>query len=128
MTNKQAANLILNLTADIGKREHKDLWHYLESLYKVREMLEVEDEWTLCSECLPEELQEVNVTWKYDLPEPQYCYFTKGFPFVGTAIYYNGKWYWDLSPACNIPEECEEVDNDILIIAWKPLPKPYKKD
>ena len=86
-----------------------------------------EPKWISVSERLPYEMQAVNVTWKYNLPEPQHYYSAKEFPFVGTAIYYNGKWYWDLSPACNVPDECEEVDNDISIIAWMLLPEPYRR-
>ena len=40
MTNKEAVNWIINLSADIGKSEHSELWHYEQALYEIREMLE----------------------------------------------------------------------------------------
>ncbi len=42
MTNKEAVNWIINLTADIGKIQHQDLWHYEQALSEIREMLEAE--------------------------------------------------------------------------------------
>ena len=43
MTNKEAVNWLINLTADIGKSEHRDLWHYEQTLYEIKEMLEGKD-------------------------------------------------------------------------------------
>ena len=40
MTNKEAVNWLINLTADIGKSEHHDLWHYEQALYEIKEMLD----------------------------------------------------------------------------------------
>ncbi len=40
MTNAEAVNWLINITADIGKAEHRDLWHYEQALYEIREMLE----------------------------------------------------------------------------------------
>lgn len=40
MTNAEAINWIINLSADIGKIEHQDLWHYEQALYEIRELLE----------------------------------------------------------------------------------------
>lgn len=40
MTNGEAINWIINLSADIGKAEHSDLWHYEQALSEIREMLE----------------------------------------------------------------------------------------
>ena len=42
MTNGEAINWIINISADIGKAEHRDLWHYEQALYEIREMLESE--------------------------------------------------------------------------------------
>lgn len=41
MTNKEAINWLINLTADIGKIEHSDLWHYEQALYEIRDMLQL---------------------------------------------------------------------------------------
>jgi len=40
MTNREAVNWLINLTADIGKAEHRSLWHYEQALYEIRDMLE----------------------------------------------------------------------------------------
>lgn len=40
MTNGEAVNWLINISADIGKSEHRDLWHYEQALYEIREMLE----------------------------------------------------------------------------------------
>ena len=44
MNKKEAVNWIINITADIGKSEHRDLWHYEQALSEIREMLESEPE------------------------------------------------------------------------------------
>ena len=44
MTRGEAVNWIINLSADIGKAEHYDLWHYAQALCEIREMLEGEPE------------------------------------------------------------------------------------
>ena len=40
MTNNEAVNWIINMSADIGKAEHRDLWHYEQALSEIRDMLE----------------------------------------------------------------------------------------
>ena len=40
MNNAEAVNWLINITADIGKVEHQDLWHYAQALSEIREMLE----------------------------------------------------------------------------------------
>ena len=42
MNNAEAVNWLINITADIGKIEHQDLWHYEQALSEIREMLETE--------------------------------------------------------------------------------------
>jgi hypothetical protein len=44
MTNQEAVNWLINITTDIGKAEHRDLRHYEQALYEIREMLEVQPE------------------------------------------------------------------------------------
>ena len=44
MTKGEAINWLINISADIGKREHKDLWHYEQALFEIREMLEAQPE------------------------------------------------------------------------------------
>ena len=40
MTKAEAVNWLINITADIGKAEHRDLWHYEQALSEIRDMLE----------------------------------------------------------------------------------------
>lgn len=40
MTNGEAVNWLINITADIGKTEHQELWHYEQALTEIKEMLE----------------------------------------------------------------------------------------
>ena len=44
MTRGEAINWLINISADIGKQEHKDLWHYEQALLEIREMLEAQPE------------------------------------------------------------------------------------
>lgn len=44
MTRSEAVNWLINITADIGKAEHSELWHYEQALSEIREMLESESE------------------------------------------------------------------------------------
>lgn len=50
----------------------------------------------------------------------------------GIAVYYNGKWYWWSSVCTDYLEEYREynvdlVDKYIDIVAWMPLPEPYRE-
>lgn len=42
MTKPEAVNWLINIMSDIGKIEHKDLWHYEQALDEIKEMLESE--------------------------------------------------------------------------------------
>lgn len=55
MTRGEAVNWLINISADIGKAEHRELWHYEQALLEIREMLESEPErkkgeWIDCTE------------------------------------------------------------------------------
>ena len=87
--------------------------------------------WIPCSERLPDELAEVNVTWVNTAP-PVYYEFLKGKRFTGTAIYFNGEWYWYSSTCLDMLKEygkspADIMDGAIEVIAWMPLPEPYKE-
>ena len=43
MTNEEAVNWLINLTADMGKSENRNLWHYEQALSEIKEMLEGKD-------------------------------------------------------------------------------------
>ena len=86
--------------------------------------------WIPCSERLPEEYVPVNVTWINRNPESYYAKI-KDVPFSATAVYYNSKWYWYSSTCVDYLSEYGKndfdlVDKDIDIIAWQPLPLPFR--
>lgn len=86
--------------------------------------------WIPVSERLPENLQTVNVTWQNHEPEPYY-HDIKDRSFVATAVYYNEDWYWYSTTCADYLGEygrndVDKIDEAIEIIAWMPLPEPYK--
>ena len=90
----------------------------------------VEPKWIPCSERLPKDLEVVNVTWINHRPMTYYADI-KDTPFTATAIHYKDKWWW-YSPICEDllaeygKSECDKMDADIEVIAWMPLPEPWK--
>ena len=84
--------------------------------------------WHRAEDGLPESNDAVNVVWVNRNPESYYADI-KDKPFVATAHYHNGKWYW-FSATCKdyLDEygrcEVDEVDKDIDILYWMPLPSP----
>lgn len=51
MTRNEAVNWLINVTADIGKVEHRDLWHYEQALSEIKEMLEESADVVRCKDC-----------------------------------------------------------------------------
>lgn len=105
-------------------------WAGKAALDAIKELPSVE-RWIPCSERLPEDLEEVNVTWVNHNPEPYYN-FAKDKPFTATAVYHKEKWYWYSSTCADWLAEYgrnpnQEIDDDIEIIAWMPLPEPYEE-
>ena len=87
--------------------------------------------WIPVSEALPEDLEAVNITWVNHEPEPYY-HDIKDKNFVATGIHYRDKWYWYSTTCADFlgeygSNEVEEVDDAVEIIAWMPLPEPYKE-
>lgn len=87
-------------------------------------------EWIPVSERLPEELVSVNVTWVNRKPTSYYEHI-KDKPFTATAMYCNEKWFWWSSICEDILAEygrndAEMVDEYVEILAWQPLPEPWK--
>ena len=87
--------------------------------------------WIPCSERLPEELTPVNVTWVNRNPAIYYENI-KDIPFTATAVYCNKKWFWWSTICEDILAEygrndAEMVNEKVEIIAWMPLPEPYKE-
>lgn len=84
--------------------------------------------WHRVEDGLPESNDAVNVVWVNRNPESYYAGI-KGKPFVATAHYHKGKWYWFSATCKDFLDEygrCEvdEVDKDIDILYWMPLPSP----
>ena len=110
MTKPEAVNWLINLSADIGKAEHRSLWHYEQALSEIKELLESEPQekpqWIPCSERLPEEDVEVLVT------DDAGGMATIEKDMCGT--YENtGERFWYTSQN---------------VTAWMPLPEPYQKE
>ncbi len=87
-------------------------------------------QWIPCKTRLPEDLEEVNVTWVNHRPEPYYE-FVKDKPFTASAVYYKGDWYWYSSVCTDLlaergKNEIDKIDDAIEITAWMPLPKPWE--
>ena len=90
------------------------------------------DRWIPCSERLPEDIKPVIVTWKNNAPESYYQYIV-GKHFIGVAHHLKGKWYWYSSTTEDFLAEYgryegEEFDEAIEVVAWMPLPIPYKEE
>lgn len=89
--------------------------------------------WIPCSSGnLPQTTDPVNITWTNRNPEPYYASI-KDVPFTATGHYCNGKWWWYSSTCQDYLDEYGEsevdrVDDGIEILAWQPLPEPYKAD
>lgn len=87
-------------------------------------------QWIPCSERPPEELCEVNITFENTNPAKYYD-FIKGKRFVGSAVYYKGRWYWYSAVCVDYLSEYgfspnDEMDDAIKVIAWMALPEAYK--
>lgn len=88
--------------------------------------------WISASVRLPKELEPVNVVWVNHNPAPYYRYM-KDVPQKAIAVYYRGAWYWwscvceDLLVECGA-NETDQVDDDIEITHWQPLPELPKEE
>lgn len=49
MIRAEAVNWLINIMSDIGKSQHRDLWHYEQALAEIKKMLEEEPHWIPCS-------------------------------------------------------------------------------
>lgn len=84
--------------------------------------------WHRVEDGLPESNDAVNVVWVNRNPESYYADI-KDKPFVATAHFHNGKWYWFSATCKDFLDEygrcdADEVDEAIDILYWMPLPSP----
>ena len=105
----------------------------IEALVAEGEIYDIEySPWISVSEKLPEDLEPVNITWVNHEPEPYY-HDIKDKNFVATGIYYRGQWYWYSTTCADYlgeygSNEVDKVDDAVEIVAWMPLPQPYKAE
>lgn len=104
---------------------YKDLYKILKNQTKVGEWIPVE-------KGLPNDLQEVSVTFVNHKPHPHYEKI-KDIPMSAFAVYFRGIWYWWNSTICDYISEyggcaSQMFDENIEVIAWKPRSEPYRKE
>ena len=133
MKPKEAFEILRDTPIDIRSAREDDI----HSLYATAQNMALDalerQMWIPCSERLPEELVPVNITWTNR--EPSFYYRDiKDKPFTATAVYCNEKWFW-WSSICEdvlaeygrndaeiVADIVAEVDEDVEILAWMPLP------
>ena len=86
--------------------------------------------WIPVTERLPENFEEVNITWVNHDPE-QYYAAIKDVPFVASGVFYKGRWYWWSAVCADYLREYGNSPNNIMdesieVIAWMPMPAPFK--
>ena len=127
-------NKLQNLADDDWNQDTATSWAeaFIECVDMIDDMptIEPEPQWIPCSERLPDELAEVNITWINTNPAPYYE-FIKGKPNTGSAVYYKGRWYWYSAVCADYLAEYgfspdDDMDDAIKVIAWMPLPEPYR--
>ena len=92
--------------------------------------LNPEPHWIPCSDGLPKTNDPVNVTYVNHNPGNYYAE-VKDKPYVATAHFHNGQWYWYSCTTQDLLDEYgtwipDLIDKDVEILAWMPLPEPYK--
>ena len=103
---------------------------YLRGYETAQEKVSKSSEWISVGEKLPEDIKPVIITWKNTDPASYYQHIV-GKHFIGTGHYCNGKWFWYSSVCEDLLAEygksdIDELDEAIEVIAWMPLPEPYK--
>ena len=89
--------------------------------------------WILTSDRLPEDLEQVLITYTNTRPEPYYKDIL-GKNFTGAGYYYDGNWYWWSDVTDDLLKEYGRMpfnpylmDEAIKVLAWQPFPKPLKE-
>lgn len=97
-----------------------------------REILEaVKSTWIRVKDKLPDNNDAVIVTFVNRDPE-QYYIKIKDVPFTAVAHCHKGKWWWFSATCQDYLNEYgrspgDQVSKSIEIIAWMPMPEPYKE-
>jgi len=109
-------------------KEQRQLAEWLKELKQLKE----QTRWIPVSKRLPKDTKPVNITWVNHNPVSYYADI-KDKPFVATGHYCNGKWWW-YSAICQDlldeygESEADEMSDEIEVIAWMPLLKPYQSE
>ena len=116
---QEAVPTVVRVTMSDGSQ------YYLEHERDAIQADAVQGEWIPCSEKLPSDDEIVNITWVNHNPPPYYADIAEK-PFVASGLRYRDKWYWYSSVCQDLHQDFDLIDKDIEVIAWQPLPKPYK--
>jgi len=100
--------------------------------FKELKHLKEQTRWIPVNKRLPENTNPVNITWVNHNPVSYYVDI-KDKPFVATGHYCNGKWWWYSAICQDLLDEygeskADEMDDEIEVIAWMPLLKPYQSE
>ena len=131
MTNEEAKEILAMYRFNLIQSMSNQLEGDIEAFDDAIKALE-QTRWIPVSERLPEDLEPVNITWVNHNPESYYADI-KDKPFTATGHYCNGRWWW-YSVICqdylNEYGQCDvdAMNDDIDVIAWMPLPQPYKAE
>ena len=105
----------------------------IEALMAEGEIYDIEySRWIPVSERLPNNTDPVNITWVNHNPESYYADI-KDKPFTATGHYCNGRWWWYSASCQDYLDEYGHSDVDVMddaieVIAWQPLPEPYRAE
>lgn len=137
MTIEEARKYLIGMSYKIGtmgmefmsEKDGEEMRNAIQSLEK--KSIRYVNNWILCSEDYPKELEPVIITYVNHQPELYYKY-VKDKPFVATGIYYKEEWYWYSSTCEDYLAEygrcdVDKIDDAIEVMAWMPLPEPYRK-
>ncbi len=108
MTREEAVNWLINIMSDIGKSQHRDLWHYEQALAEIKKMLEEEQHW---------------IPWNTgNLPKESGTYTITAYDGVTKRVTY-AKYQkqlkrWELTGARAYWR----------VLAWMPSPEPWEGD
>ena len=140
MTKDEAINWIINISADIGKAEHRDLWHYEQALSEIREMLETAQPERKTMEWIPvktrpmtqEEREYYELHWDADLDDDEAVLFNCPMPHDKQTIWVTTKNGYLFQDTCENDDGYIGLEGNgdwYDIVAWMPVlvPEPYKE-